>query len=109
MKRYDKGINKMNKEEILKAINKLPKIETNNLISTMNSINVDDLMSAIDRFDKVPTYQDLLNKNNKLEQTLDEIEKYIKLKFVAQGAFTSYEWNDLLSDILQIVNKAKGN
>ena len=41
------------KEEILKEIMELPKIETNNLISAMNSINVDDLMSAIDRLNKI--------------------------------------------------------
>ena len=33
----------MDKEELLKEIMKLPKVETNNAISSMNSINVDDL------------------------------------------------------------------
>ena len=52
----------MDKKELLKAIMELPKIETNNLISSMNGINVDDLMSAIDRLNKVPDYNDLLKK-----------------------------------------------
>lgn len=70
----------MNKEEILKSIMEIPKIETNNPISTMNSINVDDLMSAIDRLDKVPTYQDLLKENKKYKEVIDKAkEKLIEL------------------------------
>lgn len=68
----------MNKEELLKAIMELPKIETNNPISTMNSINVDDLMSAIDRLNKVPDYNDLLKENQELKQQLEEINKMIE-------------------------------
>lgn len=56
----------------------------------------------------VKKFNSVCKKTNKLEQALDEIEKYIKSKFVAQVAFTSYEWNDLLSDVLQIINKTKG-
>lgn len=64
----------MNKEELLKAIMELPKIETNNPISTMNGINVDDLMSAVDRLNKVPDYNDLLKENQELKQKLDKYE-----------------------------------
>lgn len=39
----------MTREELLKELEKLPKIETNNPVSTMNAINVDDLMNAVDR------------------------------------------------------------
>lgn len=62
----------MNKEELLKAIMELPKTETDNLISTMNSVNVDDLMSAVDRFDKVPTYDELLKENKKQKEVIDK-------------------------------------
>ena len=58
----------MTKEELLKEIMKLPKIETDNPISTMNSINVDDLMSAVDRLNKVPDYNDLLKENKELKK-----------------------------------------
>lgn len=58
----------MNKEEVLKAIMELPKIETDNPISAMNSINVDDLMSAVDRLNKVPDYNDLLKENQELKK-----------------------------------------
>lgn len=62
----------MNKEELLKEIMELPKIETNNPISAMNGINVDDLMSAIDRLNKIPDYNDLLKENQELKKQLEE-------------------------------------
>ena len=68
----------MNKEELLKEIMELPKIETNNSISAMNVINVDDLMSAVDRLNKIPDYNDLLKENKELEKRLEEINKVIE-------------------------------
>lgn len=67
----------MTKEELLKEIMKLPKAETDNTINTMNRINIDDLMSAIDRLNKVPTYDDLLKENKKLKEAL-EAKSYCK-------------------------------
>ena len=64
----------MSKEELLKEIMKLPKIETKNPISAMNSINVDDLMSAIDRLNKIPDYNCLLKENQKLKEKVDNYE-----------------------------------
>lgn len=111
----------MTKEDILKAITELPKEENKQVLSSMNAINVDELMNAIDRFNKVPAYNDLLKENNKLNdaiQTYDillkanieenkqlkdtwkNLKQIIKKKFVGQGGFTSYEWNDLLNDLL---------
>ena len=68
----------MNKEELLKEIMELPKIETNNSISAMNSINVGDLMSAVDRLNKIPDYNDLLKENKELKKQLEEINKMIE-------------------------------
>lgn len=61
----------MNKEEFLKAIMELPKVETNNPIRAMNGINVDDLMNAVDRLNKVPDYNDLLKENQELKKQLE--------------------------------------
>ncbi len=68
----------MNKEELLKEIMELPKIETNNHISAMNGINVSDLMSAVDRLNKIPDYNDLLKENKELKKQLEEINKMIE-------------------------------
>lgn len=65
----------MNKEELLKAIMELPKVETNNPISAMNTINVDDLMSAVDRLNKVPTYDELLKENKQLKERIEYLER----------------------------------
>ena len=72
----------MNKEEILKEIMELPKIETNNSISAMNGINVDDLMSAIDRLNKIPDYNDLLKENQKYKEVIDKLE-FIKNRAIS--------------------------
>ena len=63
----------MSKEELLKEIMKLPKVEKNNPISTMNSINVDDLINAVDRLNKIPDYNDLLKENKQLKDLIDTI------------------------------------
>ena len=69
----------MNKEELLKEIMKLPKVETNNPISTMTSINIDDLMNAVDRLNKVPDYNDLLKENQELKKQLEDANEKIIL------------------------------
>lgn len=77
---------KFNKEQYLKdldkALEELPK--TQEMVSSFVSINVDDLKDAVDRFSYVPSYQDLLQENRKLKDTLCNsnfvsIQKYDKL------------------------------
>lgn len=68
----------MNKEELLKAIMKLPKEKTNIPITTMNSINVDDLISSVDRLNKVPTYDELLKENKKQKEVIDKAIEELK-------------------------------
>lgn len=82
----------MNKKEILKAIMELPKGETNNSISTMNSINVNDLMSAIDRLNKVPTYDELLKENKKQKEVIDKVYKKCQSK---KGSYDFDVWMKL--------------
>ena len=82
----------MTREELLKEIMKLPKVETDNQISTMNSINVDDLMSAVDRLNKVPDYNDLLKENQELKKQLEEKQNPFK------GIFAQVNDDTLLRD-----------
>ena len=65
----------MNKEEFLKAIENVPKTDSINSISSYNSINVEDLANAVDRFDKVPTYDELLKENKKQKEVIDKANK----------------------------------
>ena len=68
----------MNKEEFLKAIENVPKIDNINPISAYNSINVEDLANAIERFKKVPTYNELLKENKQLKNNWNYIKKILK-------------------------------
>ena len=69
----------MNKEELLKAIENVPKIDSINPISAYNSINVEDLANAVDRFKKVPTYDELLKENQKYKEVIDKLKEDLNL------------------------------
>ena len=68
----------MNKEEFLKAIENVTKTDSINPISAYNSINVEDLANAVDRFKKVPTYDELLKENQKYKKVFDRAIEYIE-------------------------------
>jgi hypothetical protein len=89
----------MNKEELLKEIMKLPKIETDNPISTMNGINVDELMSAIDRLNKIPDYNDLLKENKQLKDNWNSLKKQEINRF---NNTQDVQFLDVLQDMLEI-------
>lgn len=65
----------MTKEEFLNEIEKLPKTTVN--ISAYNSISIDDLTKAIERFKKIPNFNELLKENKQLKTTLNEIREHI--------------------------------
>lgn len=46
-------------------------------ISAYGSIDLDDLKSAIDRFDKVPDYGELLRENKKQKEVIDDYKEDI--------------------------------
>ena len=99
----------MNKEEFLKAIEDVPKTDSINPISAYNSISVEDLASAIDRFKKVPTYDELLKENQKYKEVIDKVSSQIKLYGKYNGekctrgfSMMSADFNKLL-DILKEV------
>ena len=71
----------MNKEEFLKAIENVPKIDSINTISAYNSINIEDLANAVDRFKKIPTYDELLKENKELKEVINKAIEYIKERF----------------------------
>ena len=101
----------MNKEEFLKAIENIPKIDSINPISAYNSINVEDLANAVDRFKKVPTYDELLKENQKYKEVIDKAIDFIKNNGEKQynhhdnyrGKWYSPDELDTLEDILKEV------
>lgn len=99
----------MKKEELLKAIMELPKTETDNLISAMNSVNINDLMSAVDRFDKVPTYDELLKENKKYKEVIDKaINELFILKDMIYKPETREENFEIQRKISSIIKRLNG-
>ena len=47
-------------------------------ISAYGSIGVNDLTSAIDRLDKVPTYDELLKENKKQKEVIDKMRRNLE-------------------------------
>lgn len=109
----------MKKEEIFKAIMELPKLETNKPTSVVNNISVDDLMSAVDRFNKVPTYDELLKENKKQKEINKKAIEYIKSKEngkcirngIEKGAYTFVldfdKAREFIWELLQILEDAR--
>ena len=101
----------MNKEEFLKAIENVPKIDSINPISAYNSINVEDLASAIDRFKKVPTYDELLKENKKYKEVIDKAIEYMK-DFIFEPLLTNEDrklimYNDNLRNFEKILKEVE--
>lgn len=67
----------MDKEELLKKIMELPKVETNNPISAFGSVNVEDLMNAVDRLNKIPDYNELLRENKRQREVIEKAIEYV--------------------------------
>ena len=98
----------MTKEELLKEIMKLPKVETNNPISTMTGINIDDLMNAVDRLNKVPDYNDLLKENQELKKQLEDVlNENRKLRKNLENCMTFEEYEYTLHKKVQLRNQQK--
>lgn len=47
-------------------------------------------------------------KYEKQVDNWNKLKEIIKKKFVAQGGFTSYEWNDLLNELLDKMQEIEG-
>lgn len=70
----------MTKEELLKAVSEIPKTKTKNGSIAYNSVSVTELANVVNRFKKIPNYNDLLLKYNKLEKEKDDLIKYLEDK-----------------------------
>lgn len=64
------------KEQIEELLKDIPK--TYNMVSAYSSVNVKDLEEAVDRFKYVPSYQDLLEENNKQQNEIDRLNNIIE-------------------------------
>ena len=99
----------MNKEELLKAIMKLPKEKPNIPITTMNSINVDDLTSAVDRLNEVPNYNDLLKENKQLKDNWNKLREVIRKKQAYYRYVKDNRYRKFLSELLDKMQELQGS
>ena len=100
----------MNVEEFDELINTIPKVESDNPISAMDSINVEDLRNAVERFKKIPTYQDLLKENQELKKQLEQKEDIInKAKEFVCDYKKQWVVNDEVVDDMEVLLKILDN
>lgn len=99
----------MNKEELLKEIMKLPKVETDTPISAYGSVNVDDLISAVDRLNKVPTYNELLRENQKQNKKMSKLKEYCNddKNFEILDLYSQDKVDEIQQDLLSIIGDDK--
>lgn len=76
------------------------------------SKKIEELQQRIDYLERSNNRREENILNDKYEylrvcSIIDKTTEYINTRFVAQGGFTSYEWNDLLTDILSILRGEK--
>ena len=94
----------MNKEEIEDILEELHLVRHEILKPKAKKL-FEAIMSIADERDE------LQQENQELKDNWNKLKEIIKEKFVAQGGFTSYEWNDLLNELLdkmqelQAINK----
>ena len=59
--------------------------------------------------DYISKIEQLEKEKQELKDNWNKLKEIIKKKFVAQGGFTSYEWNDLLNKLLDKMQEMEKN
>ena len=65
-------------DNLVDEIMNIPVEKNNNCLSSYGSINVDDLIDSIKELRKVPTYEELLEENQKYKETIYKAIEYLK-------------------------------
>ena len=95
----------MNKEEFLKAISEIPKTSIPNTISAYGAINVEQLANAVERFKKIPNYDELLKENQQLKEKVNQLETNRDEVINMINNFTQRSLNEI--EIRQILERGK--
>ena len=93
----------MTKEELLKKIMELPKEESKNSATSFCGINVEDLMITINRFDKIPTYDELLRENKRQQEVIDKITSRLEYYLIGNLKYQSAQ--EEFINLLAILNE----
>ena len=110
-KHNDKVVDKVNWENmLLKKENKQLKQQL--LIAQTNEetfrLEMEDITKTLG-LDENTLFDDVKVCVKNLKDNWNKLKEIIKKKFVAQGGFTSYEWNDLLNELLDKMQEMEKN
>ena len=106
-------MNKVSLKEFDKAINELPK--TNDIVSAFSNVSVKKLRKAVERFEYVPSFNDLLEENERLNNIINELNNGIKeldnmfyetFRISQNGYYSISEWE--LKDFIDKLKELKG-
>lgn len=64
-------------DDLVKEIMNIPKVESNNPVSTMYGFDVDTLINTLRDFKRLPTYDEVLKQNQKYKEVIDKAIEYI--------------------------------
>lgn len=106
-----KAVDKVNWENmLLKKENKQLKEQL--LIAQTNEetfrLEMEDITKTLG-LDENTLFDDVKVCVKNLKDNWNKLKEIIKKKFVAQGGFTSYEWNDLLNELLDKMQEMEKN
>ena len=59
-------------DDLVKEIMNIPKVESNNPVSTMYGFDVDTLINTLRDFKRLPTYDEVLKQNQKYKEVIDK-------------------------------------
>lgn len=89
-------------DNLVDEIMNIPVEKNNNCLSSYGSINVDDLIDSIKELRKVPTYDELLRKNEKLKEQLKQKEDIINKAKEYISKHTQHDENGYVVECLYV-------
>ena len=95
-------------DDLVKEIMNLPKVESNNPVSTMYGFDVDTLINTLRDFKGLPTYDEVLKQNQKYKEVIDRAIEYISELDDNTDDTTCYDIDKYTRDyILSILKEVK--
>lgn len=76
--------------------------------NTLTGLEVKNESQAIAKEVVLSEIENLQEENKQLKDNWNKLKEIIKKNFVSQGGFTSYEWNDLLNELLDKMQEIEG-
>lgn len=90
-------------DDLVKEIMKIPKVESNNPVSTMYGFDVDTLINTLRDFKRLPTYDEVLKQNQKHKEVINRAKALVNNVYNSlENADKPIKFYEELLDILNI-------